>query len=406
MNLPYFLSKKIIRGSLNKDTSARPAVRLAILGILLGITAMICSITVVTGFKNEITNKVTGFMAPLRICGFDNNNSFEENPISINTVPISKINKIKGITHTQIYAYKAGIIKTKSEIQGTVLKGVGNDFNWDFFKSKIISGRIPNFNNQTQEVLISKSLAAKLKININDEFLLFFIQKDKKVRKVKISGIYNTGLSEEFDNLYLLCDIKLIQKINNWNDDQVGGVEVFIDDLNNLPSLSNKLYQATGFKLNTVTIKELYPQIFNWLELQNLNVIVIISLITLVAGITMISTLFIIVMESSKQIAVLKSLGANENVISKTFLYIAIYILFRGMVLGNILGIGITFLQSKYHIIKLSEADYYVSSVPVNLTFNGLAFINLTTFLLCIVMMLIPSKSISAIDPVKVLKAE
>ena len=367
---------------------------------------MILSVTIVTGFQQEISNKVTGFMSHIKISGFNMNNSFEEDPISTTQINIKKLQAIEGVKHIQPYAYKAGILKSKSDIQGVVLKGVDSTYDWSFLKDKIVEGKLPQFDSSSTEVLISKSMSKKLDLKVDDSFLLFFIQEDKKVRKMTISGIYNTGLSEDFDNLYVIGDLKLIQKINNWKADDVGGYEVIINDFNKLNTVSENIYNQIGYKYNTQTVVEEYPQIFNWLELQNLNVIVIITLITLVAGITMISTLFILVIENSKQIGLLKAMGSPDILIRKTFLYVSFSILSKGILIGNIIGIGLAYLQHHYKLIKLEESSYYITSVPVNFTISGIIIINISTIVICVLMMIIPSNAVSKINPIKVLQVE
>lgn len=405
MNIPVFLATKILKTSTGQRTTSRPIVTIAITGIALGVMAMLLSVMVVTGFRNEISDKVTGFMTHLRIHKFDSNNSFEDSPISNQQPFLNKLRHTNGIKRVQAFANKACILKAKDEIQGVVLKGVDNDFDWSFFKSKIVEGRVPVFGKEnSNDVIISKNLAKKLQLKLNDSFLVFFIQKDRKVRKLHISGIYNTGLSDEFDNIYLLCDIRLIRQVNNWKPDEVGGFEVQLNDFSQLERLTPMIYSVVGYQLNVQTIKELNPQIFNWLELQNLNVWVIITLITLVAGITMISTLLIIVLENSRQIGLLKAMGADDKLISSTFGYISFNILLRGLLIGNIIGLGIAFLQDKFGFLTLPEESYYLTKVPVNFTVTGFLLINASTIIICLLMAFIPSRIISKINPIKVLR--
>ncbi len=344
-------------------------------------------------------------MAHYRIHKFDTNNSFEDSPISEHQEFIKVLKALPQIKTIQPYAYKACILKAKDEIQGVVLKGVSKEFDWSFFRDKITEGRLPNLNDSvSDEVLISKNISEKLQLKCGDHFLVFFIQKDRKVRKLKISGIYQTGLSDDFDNLYLLCDIRFIRKINNWEQDQVGGFEIFLKDFDKLEKMTPLVYKETGYQLNTQTVKELYPQIFNWLELQNLNVMVIITLITLVAGITMISTLLILVLENTRQIGLLKAMGASDNLVGKTFGLVALNILIKGLLIGNILGITLGWLQLKFGLISLPVESYYISKVPVNFTLSGILLINACTIVVCLLMLLLPSRLISKIDPIKVLR--
>jgi lipoprotein-releasing system permease protein len=405
LNLSKVLAGRILSHSNDSGKTGKPVIVIAIIGIALGVLAMLLSVMIVTGFRNEISGKVTGFMSHMRIHKFDSNNSFEDVPISKNAAFISSVKSIEGIKSIQPYAYKAGILKTKEEIQGIVLKGIDKDFDKSFFSEKMTAGKFPDLNDSTnQQVAISKTLSEKLNLKVGDSFLVFFIQQDKKVRKLIVSGIYNTGLNEDFDNIYILCNLDLIRKINNWEKDEIGGYEVNLSSLDLLDKVSKEVYQRVDYQTNVQTIRDIYPQIFNWLDLQNLNVIVIITLISLVAGITMISTLLILVLENSRQIGLLKALGAEDKLINITFRKVAASILLRGMMWGNILGLGLAFLQWKFHFIGLDESSYYISSVPVNFTLSGIAIINITTYVICMLMLLIPGKIISKINPIKVLR--
>ncbi len=401
-----FYAKRLIRSEGIQSATTKPVIRIAVIGIILGIVAMLISVMVVTGFRNEITRKVTGFVADYRISAFNNNDSFEEAPVKLVEQSIQEIKSIPSIRHIQPFILKAGLLKTKEEIQGVVLKGIDSQFDRTFFKEKLVSGSIPVLKDSTSNtaVLLSQNLANKLKLKTGDSFLVFFIQEDRKVRKLKVEGIYNTGLSEEFDNLYLLCDIRLLQQVNNWKNNEVGGYEVFANEGYNEESTYEALYKKAGYKLNTKSTKELYPQLFNWLELQNLNVIVIIGLICLVAGITMISTLLVLIMENTKEIGILKSIGANDKFIGRVFGSVAFYILLKGLLIGNIIACSLAILQMKTGLVSLPEEDYYLSQVPINFTIPGIVLINGVVLLTGLLVMIIPAKIISGIHPIKVLR--
>ena len=405
MNLSKLLADKIYQSNNDSKKTAKPVVVIAISGIALGVIAMLLSVMVVTGFKNEISDKVTGFMSAIRVHQLANNNSFEEIPINRNQKYLQEIKKINGVTAIQNYAHKAGILKAKDEIQGVVLKGVDNTFDWNFFKNKITNGDKIDVNNLNKnEALVSKNLCDKLNLKVGDSFLIFFIQEDRKVRKFVVKGIYNTGLSEDFDNLYIFCSMNVIQKVNNWDSTQVAGFEIKVDDLNNIDIISKEFYDKVDYQTNVQTVKEIYPQIFNWLELQNLNVIVIIVLISLIAGTTMISTLLILILENRRPIGLLKALGANDQTLSKTFLSLSSKILIRGLLLGNVIGLGLAYFQLKTGFITLDESSYYIKSVPINFSLTGILLINLGTYLICMLMLLIPGKIISKINPIESLR--
>jgi lipoprotein-releasing system permease protein len=406
MNLAALLSRRILRQTTGRSSAARPVIRIAIAGIALGVAAMLLSVMVVTGFRNEISSKATGFAGHLRVHPFNSNNSFEDQPMHPQVEFLASLKNEKSIRHVQQYAYKAGIIKTGEDIQGIVLKGAAGDFDWSFFKSKLTDGRIPEYRQDSlsYEVLISSITATRLKLKTGDDFLIFFIQEDRKVRKLKIAGIYNTGLGEEFDAIYMICDLKLIQRINNWKQQEIGGYEIWLNDIRELERMTPVVYKKAGLQLTTQTIRELYPQLFNWLELQNLNVIVIITLISLVAGITMISTLLILVLEDTRTIGILKTLGAGDKLVSGVYLRVAIYLLLNGLLWGNVAGIGIALLQHTTGIFSLPEDSYYLSKIPVAFTWTSILIINAGTLIVCTLMLLAPSRVISKINPVKVLR--
>ena len=369
---------------------------------------MIIAVMIVTGFKNQITEKVACFAAHIRINSFESNNSLEEIPIDAQQPFLASLKTIPGITHIQPYAQKAGILKTATEFEGIVLKGVSPDFDFSFLKDHLVEGKIPNVlsDSATFNVLVSSNLCNKLLLKTGDSFLVYFLENKKKVRKFTISGIYKTGLAEEFDNIYIFCDLRVIQKLNSWNNNQVAGFEIFTDDFNNANQINELVSQKTGYQFNSKTIHDIYPQIFNWLDLQNINVFIIIALMILVAGINMISTLLIIILENTTPIGILKSLGADNRSIRKIFLQVALYIILRGLIIGNVIGLSLCWLQSRFQIIKLPQESYYVSSVPVNFSIQGLLLINLLALIICFLMLIIPSNIIGKISPAKVLQFE
>lgn len=405
MNLSKLLADRIYQSNNDSKKTAKPVIIIAIAGISLGVVAMLLSVMVVTGFKNEISDKVTGFMSAIRVHQLANNNSFEEVPISKNQNYLKEIKNIRGVSSIQNYAHKAGILKAKDEIQGVVLKGIDHTFDWSFFQNKIIQGNKIEINNSSNnDALVSKNLCDKLNLKVGDSFLIFFIQEDRKVRKFVVKGIYNTGLSEDFDNLYVFCSMNVIQKVSNWDSTQVAGFEIKVDDLNNVDLIQKEVYEKVDYQTNVQSVKEIYPQIFNWLALQNLNVIVIIVLICLIAGTTMISTLLILILENRRPIGLLKALGTNDQTITSTFLNLSSKILIRGLLIGNIIGLGLAYFQFKTGFIELDETSYYIKSVPINFSLIGIALINLGTYLICMLMLLIPGKIISKINPIESLR--
>lgn len=406
MKFSSLFALRILKSTGAAKRTTRPVTIIAVTGIALGVTAMLMSVMIVTGFRNAITEKATGFAGHIRINPFNSNQSFEEEPMMSSPQLVNDIESIHGVKHVQAYAYKAAILKTGEDLQGIVLKGTGRDFDWSFFKERLVSGSVPVYQNDSisTSVMISQNTSSKLNLKTGDSFLVFFIQNNRSVRKLKVSGIYKTGLSDEFDNIYLLCDLKMISKVNNWNSGQIGGYEIWLHNWSDVDRLSPEIYRKAGLQYNTQTVRDLYPQLFNWLELQNLNVIVIISLISLIAGITMISTMLIIVLEESKTIGILKTCGATDKLIGGIYLKVSAYLLLRGILIGNLIAFGLAIFQHYTGFFTLDEQSYYMPAVPVSFPVAGLIFINIGTATVCILMMLIPSRIISKINPVKVLR--
>ncbi|MFN8153737.1 MAG: FtsX-like permease family protein [Bacteroidia bacterium] len=404
--LTSFISRRITHSGSLRMGATGPVIRIATAGIILGVIAVVISIMVVTGFRDEITRKVTGFVADFRITAYNNNESFEEMPILLPEDVIKNVKETKGVSHLQSFILKAGIIKTDTDLQGVVLKGIGKDFRKDFFQSKITGGQFPDYGDSAtlNSIVISESLSKKLKLKTGDSFLLFFIQNDKKVRKVKISGIYKTGLGEEFDDLYLFCDIGLLKKINGWSEGQVSGYEVFTTPGTISDEIFPELYNRTGFNYNTQSARQLYPQMFNWLDLQNLNVIVIIALITLVAGVTIISTMLVILLEQTREIGILKSLGAADSMIAAVYTRISLRMLLKGLIIGNAIALGFGWLQQQTGFMKLNEESYYISQVPISFHVSAILLVNAIVLIAGVCMMIIPARVIAGIDPVKVLR--
>jgi len=404
MSAESFIARRIL--SPDKTNFSHPIVRIAILSIALGMTVMFISIAILTGFQKQIREKVIGFGAHIQITRFDENSSFEPRPVSMMQPFYPGLEHVKGIRHIQVYANKAGIIKTKDQIQGVVLKGVGKDFDWSFFKDKIIAGtyfHVPD-TGKTNEVLISKSLASLLKLNVNEDLRMYFISGSQTLgRKFHISGIFETGL-EELDNMYVIGDIRHIQKLNSWSPEQVGGFEVLLDDFKDLDRMEKYIYRTIGFSLDAITIRQLYPQIFDWLDLQDINVLIILILMILVAGITMISTLLILILERTNMIGILKALGMRNRNIRKIFLYNAIYIIVTGLFWGNLAGVTLCLIQLKFGIITLPQESYYVSVVPVNLNILNIVLLNTGTLIVCLLMLLLPSYIVTRVSPVKAIR--
>lgn len=412
MNLPYFIARRLIRGRIEKTSFSRPINIIAIVGIAMGLAVMIIAVAVLTGFKQQIRDKIVGFGSNIQILNFDSNLSLETIPVSDTQAFVPRIQEIDGIRHVQVFATKAGIIKTAEAIQGVVLKGVGSDFDWDFFRSSIIDGRVFTVSDtgRTNDVIISKKISDMLRLKTGDSFAMYFVQDPPRSRRFTVSGIYETSL-EEFDKMYVFCDIGHIKRLNGWTDDQVSGFEIFIDDFDRLDEITLAVRNQVGYKLledetkfRVTNIRLRYPQIFDWLNFQDMNVFIIITLMLLVAGFNMISGLLIIILEKTNMIGIFKAIGSNNVTIRKIFLYQAAYLIVKGLLWGNIIGLGLAYLQLKTGIISLDPSSYYIKTVPVNLELSHILMLNAGTMIIIILMLLVPSQLISRISPVKAIR--
>lgn len=412
MNLPYFIAGRLIKGRSENTSFSRPINVIAIIAIALGLAVMIIAVSVLTGFKQQIRDKIVGFGSNIQILNFDSNYSLETIPINSDQEFIPKIKSIPGIRHVQVFATKAGIIKTEDAIQGVVLKGIGSDFDWKFFESNMVEGSsfVVSDTGRTNQVIISRKISDMLKLKTGDSFAMYFVQDPPRSRKFTISGIYETSL-EEFDKMFVFCDINHIRRLNGWEDNQVSGFEVFINDFDKLDDMYQAVRDAVGYRLveneaqfKVTSIRMRYPQIFDWLNFQDMNVFIIITLMLLVAGFNMISGLLILILEKTNMIGILKAVGAENRTIRKIFLYQAVYLILKGLLWGNIIGLGLAIIQLKTGLVSLDPASYYLQTVPVNLQITHVLLLNAGTILAIILMLIVPSQLVSRIVPVKAIR--
>jgi lipoprotein-releasing system permease protein len=403
LNSELFIARRIVHKG--KGNFSRPIVLVAIVAIALGLSIMFISIAILTGFQQEIRDKVIGFGGDIQVTKFSENAAFEPQPIDRYPSFLPLVMQEKGIKHIQVFGVKAGIIKSQDQILGVVLKGVAKDFDWSFFREKMQEGKVVTLGDSvSNEVIISRYVANQLNLKLHDDLRLYFIAGNNTLgRKFRISGIYETGL-EEFDKLYVIGDLHHVQKLNNWREDQVGGFEITINDYRDLDRLGVFVYQQIGFSLDASTIRQLYPQIFDWLDLQDVNVLIILILMVLVSAITMISTLLILILERTNMIGILKSLGMRNINIRKIFLYHAVYIIGLGLFWGNILSLTLCLLQQRFGFITLSQESYYVSVVPVNLDLVNILLLNAGTLAVCSLILIIPSVMITRISPIRAIR--
>lgn len=406
MKASRFISSKIF--SLSKENLSSVVMKIAILSIALGMAIMLISIAVVVGFKNQIKDKVVGFVSPIQIQVLNQNESVEETPFEYDSVLKKKLD-VPFIQQVCQTANKPGIIKTDSEIHGVVLKGVDKDYRWDYIKSNIIEGDAPQYieDERSNDIVISKIISDKLLLNIGDDVRIWFVNDDMKARgrKFVVKGIYETGLVE-CDERFIYCDLNQLRRLNGWDENQVGHLEIYLRDDIDVDEANNFIYYSIPTNLISFTSRDLYPQIYDWLDLQDMNVVIIIALMLLVAGITIISMLLIIVLERTSTIGILKSMGANNAFIRSIFLQRSCRILLLGMLFGNIFGVGLCLIQKYTDLIKLSPESYYLSSVPIELDLLHVLLLNLGTFTIWVLMMLIPTMVINNVKPSKSIRFE
>lgn len=407
MNTSLFIAKRLYNAKENNNNYTRPIIRIAILAIALSVAVMILSVFILSGFKSNISNKVFGFGGHINISKFSYNQSYENDPINFNSEMLTEIELMDFVDNVQTYATKAGVIKKNNEILGVVLKGVDQRYNWNFFNENLISGNVPLFNDSITEntILISKNISSKMKLNVGDEMIMYFMEKPVRVRKFIISGIYKTGLSE-FDDITVIGDLKHIQKLNNWNLNQIGGYEISINNFKNIEIYTSLIDESIDYDLKALSINDKYPQIFDWLRLQDFNVLIILILMLIVGGFNMITSLLIIILEKSRLIGMLKAIGASDWNIRHIFIYNSLQIILGGLFWGNLIAVSLSLLQIRFNFLKLDEAIYFMDFVPINIELFSLFLINLGTIIICYLILVIPSAVIAKISPAKSIKFE
>ena len=400
------IAKRLYFSEEGKAHTSRPAVRVALGGILIGVMVMIVAICVVVGFKQEIQRKVAGFGSHIQVVNFDNNATYELQPVEVSDSLLQKLRGLPYVKHVSTFASKPGILKTDSAFQGIIFKGT--DY-WDYFAENLVSGSLPEEKN---EVIISTVLANQLHLAVGDAILCYFVQEDLRVRKLYVSGLYNTCMSE-MDRLFVLGDIDLVRQLNHWRASQASGIEVLVDDLRHLQEAADGVYFATANRLDeagnafyTQTLEQLNPQIFGWLDLLDMNVVIIIVLMLCVSGFSIITGLIILILESITLIGTLKALGAHNRFVRRIFIYEAILLVGKGMLWGNVLGLGLVAVQYFTQVIPLDASIYYVSYVPMAFPWGWLVALNIGVLLVAWVIMLAPSAIVSQISPAKVMHFE
>ena len=412
LNTELHIAKRLYSDKSDDKKISKPIVSIAVIGIALGLAVMILSVAIVTGFKSEIREKIIGFGSHIRIVNHDTNTSFETVPVNKNQKFYPALDSVSGIEHIQVFAIKAGILKTKENIQGAVLKGVGTDFKWSFFRKNMVKGNIIQVSDTstTNNIMISKHIADLLKLDTSDYVGMYFVEDPPRMRRFQIMGIYDTGL-QEFDERYILGDIKHVQSLNNWKENQVSGFEVLIKDFKKIPEMTSLIRNnytyplfSDGTKLRVESITETHPQIFDWLNVTDINVWVILILMLSVAGFNMISGLLILILERTNMIGLFKAMGSRNWSIRKIFLYLSSFLIGKGLLWGNLIGILLCVIQNEFGLVKLDTASYYLETVPINLSILHIVLLNVGSLLVTVMMLVIPSYLIAKINPIKTIR--
>lgn len=410
MNFPLFIAKKIYNSSDRTRRVSKPAIRIATIGVAIGLAVMIVSVSVVLGFKHTIRNKVIGFGSHITVADFMSLQNSELYPITINDSLLKALYKIQGVKHVQRFAYTQGILKTDDDFLGVTLKGVGPEFDSTFIHNNMVEGSFPKFsdNSNQQKIILSKTIADKLKMKVGQKIFAYFVnEQGVRTRKFTVCGIYETNL-KQFDSQICMTDLYTVNKLNGWEPDQYSGAELEVKDfnlldntaLNVLGHVKNKV-DKYGSTYSSATVIEQNPQIFSWLDLMDLNVWIILALMISVAGVTMISGLLIIILERTQMIGLMKAIGARNRQIRHVFLWFATFIIGKGLIIGNVVGIGLILLQQYTGLFKLDPQTYYVSTVPVEINIPLIIALNLSTLLICVFVLIAPSYFISHINPAK-----
>lgn len=401
MNFPLFLAKRIT--AKGNRTFSRLIVRVAIAGIVLGLAVMILAVGVLRGFKEEIIAKQRGFAGDITVFKFDLNTSYDNTPFVLTDSVKQVLESVTGVNKIQPIATKPGIINANDEVEGVVLKGINSDYDQSFIEKILVSGKVMDFSNEEkarEQVIVSQVTANRMMLKVGDSFIMYFVQEPLRKRKLEIVGIYNLGV-EEVDENFVIGDLGLIQRLNDWSGEEVGAYEIKISDFGQLPQETSAILEGLPLELRALNVVDQYPQVFKWLDLLDVNTEVIFVLMLLVATINMISALLIMILERTEMIGILKALGFSNGGIRKVFLYNASYLIGIGLLMGNLLGLGICYFQAQTHFLALDEASYYVSYVPISIKFVDVVFLNIGTMLICLLALLIPSGLVSRISPVK-----
>lgn len=420
MNVEKFIADKLTGSAGDKGNISKPIVKIGIIGIILGVSVMILTVSIVLGFKKAITSKITGLTTDIAVSNINVNPSNEPEPITISNDTLALIQKVKGITKIQATAFKNGILKTKTENEGILLKGVEKDYDFSFLTQHLIEGKLPSFNDSVpgKEILVSEGLANKLELKTGDKMLVYFISQhevfdsaaaeeitkyEQRSRKLTICGVFKTGFAD-FDDHLTYVDLKQVRALNFWNNRQVGNYEIKTSEFEKLDEIKEHITDILGYNYNVHTVKELYSNIFIWLDKLDINGVIIIVLMILVAVINMITALLILILERTNMIGLVKSLGMSNASVRKIFMHISIKLIGKGLLWGNVVGIGLCYLQYYLKPVKLDSSTYYVDYVAIDINWMYILGLNAGTFAICVLMLFFPTILVSKLTPIKTLR--
>ena len=412
MNFEYFISKRLISAKDYKSSISAPIIKIAVTAIAVGVIMMLIAVATGVGLEQKIRDKIAAFNGHIIINNLNNNNSQEtQKPISTDQDFYPKFTTVEGIDHIQGVATKYGIIRTETDFEGIIVKGVSTDYRWDYLQEYLIEGKLPTYEKQgySTQILISEYLSKRLQFTIGDKVIVYFMNEENRDRPrlvaFEVSGIFNSGF-QEFDETFLIADLNQLRRLNKWDDNKVGNFEVFVDDFRQIDQKGGEVYANIDSFLDAKTIRQVFPSIFEWVSLFDFNIALIIGIMIIVSGINMITALLVLILERTQMIGMLKAVGSTDWSIRKIFLYNAAYLIIKGLIYGNIIGLGILMLQKYFKIIPLNPETYYVTEAPVYLSWDYILLINLGTLALCMAMLLIPSYIITKITPAKSIRFE
>ena len=411
MNYEYFIAKRIIGSKSYKSSISAPIIKIGIIAIAIGLLVMLIAIATGTGLQQKIRDKAVAFNGHIIVSNFDSNTADDsEFPISINQEFYPEFKEVDGIKHIQGVATKFGVIRTEVDFEGVTFKGVSSDYDWTYFKEFLVEGKLPLYSNETSnDILISSYISNRLNLKLNDRFQMVFMRGSDSDRPAQrnftIVGIYNSGF-QELDETFVIGDLNHIRQINRWEDDQIGIFELFIENFNDLEKKKQEIYKNTPSLLKTQSVNQKYYAVFEWIKIFDKNIYGIIGIMIIVAGINMITALLVLILERTQMIGVLKALGSTNLSVRKLFLYNASYLVAIGLFWGNLLGLGLLFIQKYFKLFPLNPDTYYVTQVPIYISLDYILLLNIGTFVMCFLMLLIPSYVIAKISPVKAIRFE